>query len=406
MLKKILCILVSVTALAGILTSCSRSGGSSQPAANSDVSASDGSITEEQAHTAAVETGLTIDGKEIDTTDLVMCTINGQEVSFDEFRFYWLTYLKSYENAGFDLSSPDTIESVKAAVMTELTDTYGVISMGLDNGITFGDDLKETADANYLDLISGFDTVEGYKEALISANMTDDLVWDYFYTTACYGVARNAILSETGPYAKTKDDFMKSVENGEFSRTLNLLIPYACGAELSAEDMEAWDELTVSDKSAKYNNAYDKLSDDEKKTAQEKAKALADEVLAKVKAGEDFYKLIDEYNLDPGMYLNDQNDITSITGYYITKDYGFVQEYIDSAFSLAENETSDLVETTYGYHIIKRLPLDMDYINENIDSLTKEYSETYIYKACNDYMDSVKYEYSEYYDKLNADSIV
>lgn len=405
MLKKILCGVTALSLAVSMLSACGN-GSSSAGGNGSDATASSGAaLTPEEAAKVQVETSLTIDGEKIDTTDLVMCTVNGQEVPFDEYRYYWLTCCDSYSKAGLDLTDADTLQAVKNAVEQQLLDTYGIISMGLDNGVTYGDDQKTAAENSYNEMIANFDSAKSYEDALKAEHMTDKMVRDYYYNSMCYSLAGNTLLSETSPFAKTKDDFLKAVDNGEFCRTLNLLIPYSCGAELSDEDKEAWDELTVAEKSSKYDDAYNKLSEDEKKAAQEKAKKLADEVLEKVKAGEDFYKLIDEYNLDPGMKLNDSDDITSITGYYITKDYSFVQEYIDGAFALKEGETSDLVETSYGYHIIKRLPLDMDYINENVDSMTSEYSQTYIYKACNDYLANVKIEYNEYYDKLKADSI-
>lgn len=82
---------------------------------------------------------------------------------------------------------------------------------------------------------------------------------------------------------------------------------------------------------------------DEKKA---EAKKEAEEVLAKVKAGEDFEKLIEEYNDDPG---------ATDEGYTFANDGTMVQEFAEASFVLEIGATSELVETTYGYHIIKRL---------------------------------------------------
>ena len=83
-------------------------------------------------------------------------------------------------------------------------------------------------------------------------------------------------------------------------------------------------------------------------TAEEKkkAKAKAEEVLAKIKKGEDFSKLASEVSNDPG-----------------TKDKGgdldffpkgtMVPAFEEVAFSLKPGEVSGIVETEYGYHLIK-----------------------------------------------------
>lgn len=76
------------------------------------------------------------------------------------------------------------------------------------------------------------------------------------------------------------------------------------------------------------------------------AKKVADTVIAKIKSGEDFDTLIEKYNKDPGVSYNP-------LGYVFTKGE-MVKEFEETAFALKEGEISGIVETPYGYHIIKR----------------------------------------------------
>jgi hypothetical protein len=84
------------------------------------------------------------------------------------------------------------------------------------------------------------------------------------------------------------------------------------------------------------------------KTDAEKAEARKkiEEVLARAKAGEDFAALAKQYSEDPGSKDNG--------GLY--EDFGrgaMVKPFEDAAFSVPIGELSGIVETTYGYHILK-----------------------------------------------------
>lgn len=90
----------------------------------------------------------------------------------------------------------------------------------------------------------------------------------------------------------------------------------------------------------------------------------AQEVLTKVKNGEDFDKLIAEYGEDPGMVGNDE-------GYTVKKDGQFVPEFEEAALKLKTGQTSGLVSTVYGYHIIKAYEV----INEKVYTLDEKKEE-------------------------------
>ena len=76
------------------------------------------------------------------------------------------------------------------------------------------------------------------------------------------------------------------------------------------------------------------------------ARAKADDILKEVKAGKDFAALAKEHSQDPGSAQNGG-------------DLGFFQQgqmvgpFNDVAFKLAPGSVSDLVETQFGFHIIK-----------------------------------------------------
>lgn len=75
-------------------------------------------------------------------------------------------------------------------------------------------------------------------------------------------------------------------------------------------------------------------------------KALAEDTLKKIKAGEDFDKYMLELGEDPGVKSNPD-------GYLFTRG-DMVKSFEDAAFALKIGAVSGIVESEYGYHIIKR----------------------------------------------------
>lgn len=118
-------------------------------------------------------------------------------------------------------------------------------------------------------------------------------------------------------------------------------------------------EITESKIKEKYENSKDKYNKEvatvrhilfltKKKSDSEKTevKNNALRVLEKAKSGEDFETLVKEYSEDPGSKENG--------GLYENFPKGrMVKSFEDVAFNAPIGSISDLVETQYGYHIIK-----------------------------------------------------
>ncbi len=76
--------------------------------------------------------------------------------------------------------------------------------------------------------------------------------------------------------------------------------------------------------------------------ARREAKALAEDICERAKAGEDFENLASEYNEDSHMtYSFGKGEMDAV--------------FENAAFNLGENEISDVIQTEYGYHVIKCL---------------------------------------------------
>ena len=116
-------------------------------------------------------------------------------------------------------------------------------------------------------------------------------------------------------------------------------------------------------------------------------KKLAEKVLQRAKKGEDFGKLAKEFSEDPGS--------KDAGGEYTFPRGQMVPEFEAAAFSMKTNQISDLVETSYGYHIIK--------LHDKIPSQKVEYAKVEkeikerlqlmeIQKQLPDYLDKLKKE--------------
>jgi peptidyl-prolyl cis-trans isomerase C len=114
-------------------------------------------------------------------------------------------------------------------------------------------------------------------------------------------------------------------------------------------------------------------------------KKLAEEIKARADKGEDFGALVKKYSDDPGS--KDKG------GEYTFPRGKMVPEFEAAAFSLKVNQISDLVETQFGYHIIKlleKLPPSKEELAKASpdirDHLVKERAE----KALPSYLDRIQ----------------
>ena len=130
------------------------------------------------------------------------------------------------------------------------------------------------------------------------------------------------------------------------------------------------------------------------------ARAKIEEVAAKLKQGEDFAELAKEYSDDTG---------TKERG----GDLGFferrmmVQPFDEAAFNLEVGEISDIVETQFGYHIIKLLGRgelqSFEQEKDNLKTILKRLRYQDIY---NDYVNQLKKEFAFNINKNALEVIV
>ena len=94
--------------------------------------------------------------------------------------------------------------------------------------------------------------------------------------------------------------------------------------------------------STRNRETEEELPEDQKKAKRQ----LAEKLLGRARAGEDFVKLVKEYS-------EDRNLKDTHGEYTFARQDPFAPEFKAAAFSLATNQISDLVPTIFGYHIIK-----------------------------------------------------
>lgn len=137
------------------------------------------------------------------------------------------------------------------------------------------------------------------------------------------------------------------------------------------------------------------------------ARAKVDTIMAKLKAGEDFAELAKEYSDDTGT-----KDKGGDLGFFERRM--MVQQFDEAAFNLEPGQISDVVETQFGYHIIKLLERgEMPTFEQDKDNLKNILKRLRYQDIYNDYISELKKEYNfvvnePLFDRIieNSDSIL
>ncbi len=177
---------------------------------------------------------------------------------------------------------------------------------------------KEVADKRLETIKKSSPSEEVLVTRLKSINMTlDSLRARFVEESTAEEVLRGKVKVTDADVKKFYDDNPSKFEEPEMVRASHILI--------STGDPQASPGMSESEKKVK--------------------RKLADDLLARANKGEDFAKLAKEYSEDPGS--KDKG------GEYTFPRGQMRPEFEAAAFSLKTNQISDIVTTTFGYHIIK-----------------------------------------------------
>ncbi len=194
---------------------------------------------------------------------------------------------------------------------------------------------EESRKAYYAELASfrtGFGGKKAYDKALEKTGADEDVIEAFFKSSYLKNMLSDNVELAV---AELSDEELKTYFKENYLRAKHVLISVQEGAET-----------------------------DEKKQAEE--------ILARAKNGEDFDKLVKEYSEDPGSATNPDG--------YVFTDGQMVSEFENGTKEIKPGEYT-MVKSDFGYHVIKRLPLDesdakfSEFFEENKDAAASSYKE-------------------------------
>ena len=227
-----------------------------------------------------------------------------------------------------------------------------------------GDDIVVQVDGKTITANDLYEELKKQSGQSVAINLIDDYILnkEYETTSEMEESAESTIETYKNTYGDSYEQFLEYNGISDDNELKELLIKnskltsatedYIKDNLTEKEMKEYYENNIVGDISAKhilisYEEDED-LSDEENEAKKEEAKAKAEEVIEKLKNGEDFSALAKEYSDDEGTKENGGD-----LGYFNTGD--MVEAFETAAYALDVNEyTTEPVETEYGYHIIMK----------------------------------------------------
>ncbi len=305
--------------------------------------------------------------------DTVVMTINGRDITMEEYRYYYLGLKSDYDRGdeSYWKNNDTGRKGLKSLVENYLKQTAVYDKVLADNGYAANAEDRVNVEKDIKEIKDMYDSDTAFQELLARNYLTEKMYTDI--------LVRNEVLYRYlyDYNKKNKADKMEKYLE-DYVRAKHILVQFST-------------KTTSSTTSAT-------TSSGDKNRTKEEAKKIVDEILKKIADGEDFDKLIKEYGEDPGMESNPD-------GYVFTYDE-MVEEFEDAAFDLEVNGISEPVETTYGYHIILRLDMDEAFQRENFATIFNddeffEDLEALVEKE----MEKMTIDYKEIYDKVDIETV-
>ena len=233
----------------------------------------------------------------------------GVDISKATLSYYIFSAKRSYPEAGGDIITEKAILELKQDVATEiLADNLGV-SLSEE-------ERREKIDKVIFDTVNSYENTPevSYTQALSYVRMTDTVFRQLRENTVLQELIYEKCYAPGSGGEHITDEKIVEYANADYARIKHILIPTA---DLD-EEMKA------------------------------QAKRDAKEILS-MTSDTPFEELIEVYSSDSRMNID--------TGYYLTAG-STVPEIWERAFEMEIGNVSDIVESAYGYHIIKRYPID------------------------------------------------
>ena len=260
-------------------------------------------------------------------------TVNGQEVPADLF-LYWLALNCAYFQQNYGLPLDGSYGNAVLQDSLTMTAYYVIMEQKvLEEGCPLTDEQRSEIQAEMV-----ADGQETYDNRKLLFNLTDETM-EFIYSVSDY-----------------YDNLLHTLTSAPTQDELNQFVYQAKHILLLTVDMDG--TPTVQD------GAYVYPSLDEETIAEKKA--LADDLLAQLRSSDDpealFDELMNEYSEDTGLESNPDG--------YTTTVGQMVPAFEETALSLEFGEISDVVESSYGYHIILRGEV------EDLDSYADQYRQS------------------------------
>ncbi len=246
-------------------------------------------------------------------------TVNKHDISAQEYEYFLsndiANYLYYYGASYF--ADAKNFADLRDYVADELTFYYAFLDWAEKEGHGLTQEQKDEVRVRIETMKLDFENDQKFQEFLESKYVTEDL----YYKTECMFECINKYYSfltesETSPYASSAEALSVNPETFGIYGAKHILF----------------------------------LFDESEERTDEETKALAEEILSRLNAGEDFDTLMNEYSEDTGLENYPEG--------YTFQEGEMVDEFYQAAKSLEIGKYSSLVESEYGYHIIMRIEPD------------------------------------------------